>query len=103
MAGAGQSIDPPLSPGFSGRPATGKKARVLEAVQRGVDCSFWEIEGLPALALDRFDDGVAMRWARRYSGEYDQVKVPFEHFSFHTLQRYALALAQSSWGRGAWP
>src|SRR5258708_31325286 len=86
-AGAGKSIDPPLSPGFGGRPATGKEARLLETMQCRVDCSFREIEGLPALALDCLDDGVAVGWARRQSGQYDQVEGAFGHFSFHTLQR----------------
>src|SRR5215510_188703 len=103
MAAAGQSIDPPLSAGVGGRPATGKKACLLETMQRRIDCPFREIEGLPALALDRLDDGIAMGRARRQRGQYDQVEVSFEHFSFHTLQRYALRLEQSSLGRGACP
>ena len=76
---------------------------MLETMQRRVDCSLRQIEGLRALALDRLDDGVAMGWARRQSCQYDQVEVAFEHFSFHTLQRYALPLEQSSLGKGAYP
>ena len=72
---------------------------MLKTMQRRVDCSFREIEGLPALALDCLADGLAMGWARRQSGQYDQVEVAFEHFSFHTSQRYALPLEQSSLGR----
>src|SRR5262245_13666451 len=104
MAGAGQSIDPPLSPRVGRRPATGKEAGLLETMQRRVDRSFREIEGLPAPALDCLDDGVAVGWAGRQSGQYDQVNVTLEHFSFHTLQRYASPLLQSSLGasRSGW-
>src|SRR5215510_6849501 len=98
MAAAGQSIDPPLSAGVGGRPATGKKACLLETMQRRIDCSFREIKGLPALALDRLDDGIAMGRACGQGGQDDQVEMALEHFSFHTLERYALPLEQSSSG-----
>jgi hypothetical protein len=65
-------------------------------MQRRVDRSFREIEGLPALAFDRLDDRVAMGWPRGQSGQYDQVEVAFEHFPFHTLHRYAFGIEQSS-------
>src|SRR5262245_44018185 len=97
MTGAGQSLGPPLAPRVGSSPATGKKARLLETMQRRVDCSFRQIKCLRALALDCLDDRIAMGWARRQSGQYDQVKVALEHFSFHTLQRYALVLEPSSY------
>ena len=51
LAPPGQCVDPPPPPGFGGDPATGKQAGLLQTMQRGIDRSLREVEGLPALEL----------------------------------------------------
>src|ERR1700754_900842 len=99
MAAAGQGVHPPLSPGLCRRPTTGKEACLLETMKRRINRSFRQIEGLAALALDRLDYGVAVSRARRQSSQHNQVEVAFEHFSFHTFERYVSPIEPSSSGK----
>src|SRR5262249_42771043 len=59
FAAPGDRIDAPPSPGIGGHPTTAKQARLLEAMQHGVDRAFGELERAGAPALDFLDDGVA--------------------------------------------
>jgi hypothetical protein len=65
-----------------------EQARLLEPMKRWVNRPFGQLEGAATAAMYLLNYRIAVRRPPRQRGEHDQVEVPFEHFTFHGLERY---------------
>src|SRR5438093_2808800 len=84
LPGPGEAIGPADAPAHRARVAP-EVAGLLEAIERGIDGAFGEVEPAAAPESQRLDDGVAVRRAAADDGQHHEIDLSGEHrFALHT-------------------